>query len=163
MSNGACILAHFADQEKLTAAATKLSTDKAISRWDAVDGHVHLVAWSSDAKVARGSITKLDGVDQVTAYETAQATTATTPLDPSRCYAYVFVETEEAKRSQVAKALGEVPEIVTCTTARGGCDIIAIVSGETFSHVDAVIRDRIRPLDGILRLKHNRIIDLKQL
>ena len=163
MSNGACILAHFADQEKLILAATKLSADRAISRWDAVDGHVHLVAWSSDVKSARGSIAKLDGVDQVTAYETAQATAATAPLDPSRCYAYVFVEAEEAKRIQVGKALSEIPEIVSCTAARGGCDIIAIVSGETFSQVDAVIRDRIRPLDGVLRLKHNRIIDLKQL
>jgi len=161
MSNGACILAHFADQEKLILAAAKLSADETISRWDAVDGHVHVVAWSADLNAARGSIATLDGIDQVTAYETTTPTAA--PADPSRCYAYVFAEIEEAKRKQVTMALAEIPEIISYTPARGGCDIIALVGGETFSLVDAVIRDRIRPLNGILRLKHNRIIDLKQL
>ncbi len=162
MSNGACILAHFADQEKLVPAAAKLAGDKTITRWDAVDGHVHLVAWSTDGKAARGSISALDGVDRVTVYETTPAA-VTVPADSTRCFAYVFVETESAKRDQVINALGQISEIVSSTAASGGCDVIALVGSETFSHVDAIVRDRIRPLDGVIRLKHNRIIDLRQL
>jgi DNA-binding Lrp family transcriptional regulator len=162
MSNGACILAHFADREKLIPAAAKLAEDRAVTRWDAVDGHVHLVAWSSDMNAARGAVTALDGVDRVTAYETTPAA-VTVPADSTQCFAYVFVETETAKRDQVIKSLGQITEIVSTIAASGGCDIIALVGGETFSRVDAVVRDRIRPLDGVLRLKHNRIIDLRQL
>lgn len=163
MSNGACILAHFADQEKLIPAAAKLSADSAITRWDAVDGHVHVVAWSADSKKARESIAGLNGVDQVTAFEITQPALAAPQLDRSLCYAYAFVEIEKSKIDSVSRALAEIPEVISCSSARGGCDLIAIVGGETFSRVDAVIRDRIQPLNGVLRLKQNRIIDLKQL
>ncbi|PWB73907.1 hypothetical protein C3F09_04610 [candidate division GN15 bacterium] len=162
MSKGACILAHFADQEKLIPAAAKLSADRAISHWDAVDGHVHLVAWTSEPQAARDSIGTLEGVDRVTAYETAQPSSPIAP-DPALCHAYVFIEAENAKRDQLMKALAGISGVTSVTAARGGCDLIALVSGETFSRVDVVIRDRIRSLDGVLRLKHNRIIDLKQL
>lgn len=163
MSTGACILAHFVDPEKLIPAAAKLTADDAITRWDAVDGHVQLVAWAADVKSARTTITGLAGVDQVTAYESSSIANMTAPQDGSRCYAYLFFEVESSKLDMVARALTEIPEIIATAPARGGCDFIALVAGESFSQVDSVIRDRVRPLDGVLRLKQNRIIDLKQL
>lgn len=163
MTDGACILAHFSDQEKLIPAAAKLTADETISRWDAVDGHVQMVAWTADSKSARKVMSELAGVDQVITYESSAVARMVAPQDASRSYAYIFLEIEPSKLDQVAESLGAIPEIVTSVPARGGCDFIALVAGETFSRVDAVIRDRIRSLDGILRLKQNRIIDLKQL
>ena len=163
MSTGACILAHFTDPEKLIPAAAKLTADDAITRWDAVDGHVQLVAWAADVKSARTAIAGLAGVDQVTAYESPSIANMAAPQDTSQCYAYVFLEVEESKLDAVAASLKEIPEIIATVPARGGCDLIALVAGDSFSQVDGAIRDRVRPLDGVLRLKQNRIIDLKQL
>jgi DNA-binding Lrp family transcriptional regulator len=83
--------------------------------------------------------------------------------DPSLCYAYVFIETEKAKLNSVKKALENIDQVVFCSHTDGGCDLVAVIKGENFSEVDRVIAGKIRVLDGILRLKHNRIIDLKQL
>lgn len=162
MSSGACILAHFADQEKLVSAAAKLSADKSITRWDAVDGHVQLVAWSPNSTLARESIARLDGVDQVTALEITPPIVPA-QLDHSQCFAYVFIEIDKSKTATVSTALAGIPEVVSSSPARGGCDLVVLVGAETFSRVDRVIREQIRPLDGVLRLKQNRIIDLKQL
>src|SRR5512138_2639378 len=142
MSSGACILAHFADQEKLVPAAAKLTADEAITRWDAVDGHVHVVAWTDDAKSARNAMNGLAGVDEIIAYESSSIAKMIAPLDPARSYAYIFLEIEETKRDQVTKALGDIPDVVAFAPARGGCDLIALAAGETFSRVDSVIRDR---------------------
>jgi hypothetical protein len=43
------------------------------------------------------------------------------------------------------------------------CGIIGVLSAESFDAVDRTIDSAVRPLDGVLRLKRDWIIDLTQL
>ena len=43
------------------------------------------------------------------------------------------------------------------------CGILGILSADSFDDVDHAIETHIRPLDGVLRLKRDWIIDLTQL
>jgi hypothetical protein len=40
---------------------------------------------------------------------------------------------------------------------------VAALSGDTFEQIDRIVDRHIRPLDGVLRVKRDRIIDLTQL
>jgi hypothetical protein len=163
MSTGAYILAHFADLEKLVPAAEKMATEKSIVRWDAVDGHVNLVVKTSDGETVKSSLKSLPGVDHLSAYPIQQDASTGSKLDPSLCHAYVFIEAEAKKRDALKKALDGIEDVLSASLTTGGCDLVLVVKGATFAAIERTIAERIRPLDGILRLKHNRIIDLKQL
>lgn len=163
MSNGAFILAHFANQDSLIPAAQKLTGDKSVTRWDAVDGHVNLVVKTGDAGSAGVAIKAIPGVDRMFKYDIQQDFGNGATLDPALCHAYVFIETENGKRDQVCKALQAQDDVLACSATQGGCDLVAIVKGATFTAVDRTVEEKIRLLDGVLRLKHNRIIDLQQL
>ena len=163
MSNGAYILAHFANQESLIPAAKKLTGDKSVARWDAVDGHVNLVVKAGDSDGASAAVKALTGVDRTLRYDIQQDFGNGATLDPALCHAYVFIETENGKREQICKALQARDDVLSCSATQGGCDLVAIVKGPTFTAVDRTVEEEIRPLDGVLRLKHNRIIDLQQL
>jgi len=163
MSSGAYLLAHVASQEDLIPAAKQLSEIESVTRWDAVDGHVNIILKTSNIAEVKAALESVSGIDQTLAYNITGESGQDVTLDPSLCHAYLFIETEGAKRESIAKTLKSMTEVVSITSTSGGCDFVVVIKGATFSAVDHVINDYIRPLDGVIRLKHNRIIDLKQL
>ena len=77
--------------------------------------------------------------------------------------AYAFLEVEPAKADAIRRSLAAIPEVVSCTTTTGGCDLVAIITGGNFAAVDSTINEQIRMLDGILRLKSAYILELTKL
>lgn len=161
MSAGAYLLARFSDPEKLLPAAKLLQSADTVARWDAVDGHVHLVVRTHSAAPA-DSLRSLGGLEQLARFDITKDNDSGETFDPTLAHAYLFVETEPDKRETVAKAVTALPEVLFCSTTTGGCDLVAVIRGPRFSAIDNIIAEKIRPLDGVLRVKHDRIIDLRQ-
>jgi DNA-binding Lrp family transcriptional regulator len=86
-----------------------------------------------------------------------------TQIDPAMAQAYLFLEVEITKLYKVRTRLTAMPEVLFCSTTRGGCDLVALVTGGTFDAIDHIINDKIRMLDGVLRLKQNYVIELTKL
>jgi nitrate reductase NapAB chaperone NapD len=164
MSVGAYLLARFSDPEKMLPAVQTLEHLNPVTRWHAVDGHVHLVIKAGAAdRSLYDHLSKLDGIDQVTRYQITQDGENAVVLDPSMAHAYVFIETEPAETDNVRASLQKLDEVVFCSSTSGGCDIVAVVKGANFDAVNRTVLEKLRALDGVVRLKHDLIISLNQL
>ena len=162
--SAAYVLAKFGDPEMLVPAVTQLSSCAPVTRWDAVDGHVDLViSVSGSSKTLPDNIRNLSGLSELMSYDIDGASRPMRELDPDYVAAYLFIDAQPAQKESLFKKLSEMPEVLTCVGVSGGCDLVVVISAKTITALERTINDKIRPLDGILRLKHNHIIDLKQL
>jgi DNA-binding Lrp family transcriptional regulator len=164
MNIGRYLLARFSDSEKLLPAVTNLKTCEQVQRWDAVEGHVNLIIkLKSPAGALPEIIKKFDGLDELFSYDILADSEVNADFDPKYSYSYIFIESESAKIEKIRASLHATDGILFASSVRGGCDIVAIVKGDTFSSVDRIVNEKIRILDGILRIKVDRIIDLRQI
>jgi DNA-binding Lrp family transcriptional regulator len=162
--SAAFVLARFGDPEKLVPAVAQLDSCPPVTRWDAVDGHVQLViSINSTSATLPDAIRKLPGASEVMAYDIAGSMESSRTLSPDNVSAYLFIDAEPARKDKLTKAISGMPEVVSCVSVTGGCDLVVVISAETITMLGRIIDDKIRPLDGVLRLKHNHIIDLKKL
>ncbi len=161
--SAAFVLAKFADSEKLVPAIDRLQHCPPVKSWDAVDGHVHLVLRvDSSASALPDDLVRLSGVAQMTAYDIVNVDPRTAPAS-DEAKAYLFIDTDPVRKDSIMTNIRSLSETVCCTSVKGGCDLVAMVKGETISALERTIDEKIRPMDGVLRLKHNHVIDLKQL
>ncbi len=164
MSNGYYLLARFTNSEKLLPAVKLLSEVSGIIRWDAVDGQLHLVVRTDDN--VQASVVRFTALDEYAHIKTARLLSD----DPrknvsnnSTLRAYLFVEVEPRYRESVHLAVATLPGILSCAATEGPCDIVALMTGPTLSAIDRVIEEQVRPMDGVLRVKRDRVINLEQL
>jgi hypothetical protein len=75
----------------------------------------------------------------------------------------VFLEVEQGKLAFVRDRLATMEQVPFCSSKLDSNEIIAAVKGNTFESVDRTINEQIRPIDGVLRLKQDRVINLKQI
>lgn len=163
MSLGAYLLLRFSDSKQLLPAITRLKTCPQVQRWDAMEGHAHLVVrTSSPVSSPPEEIRQLAGLRDLVAHEILSGPTPP-GFKASLCHAYVFIETEPTKTPVIKSLLDGMPEVHSCVTVRGGCDLVVVVQGETFKSITTTVHQKISHLDGVLRLKMGRVIDLKQL
>ncbi len=163
MNLGAYCLARFTDPERLIPVATSLAQSDSIAHWDAVDGHVQLVFRTKGNTQVGADLLGIDGIDEVMRYEIVDDGEVGEPYSPELSYAYVFIETEPSKRDSVRALMTAIEDILWSSVTKGGCDIVAVVKGKSFDAVERIVGQKIRILDGVVRMKHDRIIDLKQL
>lgn len=154
------------DNERLLPVAAGLDSIKGLVSWQAVDGNANIVALiSGSADPLLDHLHKTAGEISMTMCETLpeQNNGAGPSFTSDCCYAWVFADIEESLRAGIQKQLSTIPQITNSWAARGGCDLVALVSGKTLDEVDRIISQQIQPLDGVLRLKRNRIINLNSL
>ena len=165
MSVGTYVLARFSDTEKLLPAIEKLKTCEQVRRWNAVEGHVHLIIKTKTSSASLpDTIKKLDGLSEILSYDIlSDGQGEDKDFDSKYCYSYVFIECESAKTEKIINSLQTEDGILFASSVRGGCDIVALVRGDTFSAIDRIVNEKISILDGILRMKTDRVIDLKQI
>lgn len=165
MSAAAYVLARFSHADKLIPAIAALKTCPQVQRWDAVEGrHFQLVLKISPPAVPLpNELRQIDGVRELTTFEILADVDHGAQLAPQVCHAYLFIECEPGKLASVTAVLDGLEQVATCSQVRGGCDLVVIVRGDSFQAIDRLVNDKIQHLDGILRLKKNRVIDLKQL
>ncbi len=162
--SAAFVLAKFTDSNQRLPAVTQLQSCPPVKRWDAVDGQFHLVLKvDGSAGALPEAVRKLNGLQPVAAYDIIGTDNCGPEATSDGTRAYVFVDAEPALKEGLVKTVREMPETICCSSVKGGCDLVAIISGESIQSIERTINEKIRPLDGVLRLKHNHIIDLKQL
>ncbi|MEE8575950.1 MAG: Lrp/AsnC ligand binding domain-containing protein [candidate division Zixibacteria bacterium] len=164
MSTGAYVLVKFNDREKLLPAVEALAGLPKISKWNAVDGYFNLILKleANDSSLIK-EIEKLDGCSELTSCELLSDNEAEGDLSPDYSYSYLLIETERYQQKAVQSSLEKLEAVTFCSPTSGGCDLVAIVKGETFDEIDHIVNGDIRRLDGILRLKQDRIIPLDRM
>jgi DNA-binding Lrp family transcriptional regulator len=162
----AVLILSIPDRERLVPVAEGLKSVKGVIAWQAVDGNANLVTLvEGSADPLLDYLHSTAGAVSMTMCEASTDPNGEQPLTFSSdlTQAWVFADVEEARKAEIQRRLRSIPEVSVMWAARGGCDLIALVSGKTLDEVDRVISQQIQPLDGVLRLKRNRIINLNSL
>jgi DNA-binding Lrp family transcriptional regulator len=73
---------------------------------------------------------------------------------------YVFLEIEKEKLENIYPTLYVNEQVVSCDCAKGKYDIVLLMQGTSFTEIDRNIQNKIKPLDGVLRIKESPIIKL---
>lgn len=73
---------------------------------------------------------------------------------------YVFLEIEKEKLEQIYPTLYINDQVVSCDCIAGKYDIVLLMQGASFAEIDRNILAKIKPLDGVLRIKEMPIIKL---
>jgi DNA-binding Lrp family transcriptional regulator len=164
MSAGCYLLARFDNKEKLLAAAKVLNDRKEIAGWDAVDGYYQLVVRAGgNAAETADFVRRLDGCTELARCEFGTANGSDAPPSDEPAQSYLFVEVQKDLKPRVAEALRQNPRIVSCVSTTGSFDLVAVAHGGTFDEIDRLVSDELRTLDGVLRLKQDRIIRLDRM
>lgn len=160
MSAGYYLLVRFDDRSKLPRAIETLDGLKSIQRWDAVDGYFSLVVKADDLSV-------LDEISQLEGFsETARCEIKTDNerlSNDSNAASYLFIETEEHRQNSLQNMLEQHEIIKFVSPIIGDFDLVAIIEAETFDKIDRVVNHELRLLDGVIRIKQDRIIHLDRI
>jgi DNA-binding Lrp family transcriptional regulator len=180
--NAVCsyVLVKIGDREKLVPAVEKLYINEQVLFCDAVDGDydlVLLVQGDTDRDLDRFITKEIKGLTGVHAVETCRLKTPpavitesasansgednpTGRYDGSKAQSYLFVETIEEHLPQVERELKALDSVVACDISRGKYPLVVILRAAGFDLIRKIIAEKIRPLQGVLRVKQSRIIKL---
>jgi len=163
MSTGALLLARLYDPEMLVPAAEFLEHSEIVECWNAVDGHVDLVAQlSAPPTQLLDQLRSLGGDQELDVIELSGGS-GKFLCNPIFCYSFVFLEVEPGNLKAIREHLATMEQVPFCSSREGMNEIIAVVYGNTFQAVDRIVTEQIRPIDGVLRLKQDRVINLRQI
>lgn len=164
MSKRFLLLASVTDHEQLVPATRSLSNLPGVEWWHAVDGHINLVVClNGDSGQVVNHLTSQAGTMPVATSEILSNGVPFPSLSTDDCHAWVFIEAEPARLDNIRRHIESVPGTLSTLTTRGACDLAALIKGPNSAMIDRTIDEQIRPLDGILRLKKNHIINLTTL
>lgn len=163
MSPGALLLARLSDPEHLVPAADVLEHSDIVECWNAVDGHIDLVAKLTAPPAALlEQMRSLADAENLHVVELSDES-GTMLCDPASCSCFAFLEVEQEKLASIRERLATIKEVAFCSSKKDSSEIIAAVSGSSFQSVERIIEEQIRPIDGVLRLKKDRVINLRQI
>jgi len=77
-----------------------------------------------------------------------------------RASSYVMLEIEKEKLEAIYPVLYFNDQVVYCDCVKGKYDILLLMKGTSFSEIDNTIKNKFKPLDGVLRIKEWPIITL---
>ena len=162
MSAGAYLLVKFNDREKLLPAIQSLNGADGISRRIAIDGDYSLLLKLKDKdESVLDRVRRLDGFSSVLFCELrADNEPDDSLIATDYSYSYVFIETEKDRKKSVQQELSNISEVAFCSLTTGDADLVALVKGQNFSTIDRVVNNQMRVIDGVVRLKQDRVIHL---
>ena len=163
MSNGSLLLARLSDPERLIPTAEVFEHSEFVECWNAVDGHVDLVAMiKTPASALPAQLRNLPGIDEMYVFDlTDDGAKLVCQLNLS--HSFVFLEVEADKLAQIRTKLKGLKQVIFCSQIESRNELVAVISGESFQSIDHTVNDQIRKTDGVLRLKQDRVINLKQI
>jgi hypothetical protein len=163
MSAGALLLARFSGPEGLVPAAEILEHSEIVECWNAVDGHIDLVAkLNAQPSELLEKLRNLAGVQEAVSLDLSDATGALV-CDPGSSHSFVFLDVERQKNSIIHAKLQALEAVAFCSSIHDGTELVAVVSGINFPAIDRTVNEEIRTIDGVLRLKQDRVINLRQI
>jgi len=164
MSTGAYAFLYFGDTEQLLPAIDTVQAMPAVTAWHAVDGHYHLVLTiDENGDALREQLNALPGLDKMLFCPVQKEISGGFTLETDSCYAWLTMEVDAEKSGAAQAAFEAFPDSVFRVLAFGEFGAVAVIEGATFEALDKIVDRDIRPLDGVLRVKRDRIIDLTQL
>lgn len=164
MNRSVFLLATLPGQDLFVPVVQGLGSVPGVISWQAVDGQANLlviVQGSSDPFFDH--LNRTTGRATVSLCEVVSEVNLPPVLSGELCHTWVFADVEPEKMAAIRGQITATAGVVMNMEARGGCDLIVLVSGPTLDQVDRTISHEIQPLDGLLRLKRNRIINLTSL
>jgi len=73
---------------------------------------------------------------------------------------YVMVESDREKKETVHRLLCSIDTVKSCDAVEGKFDIILFMESERFDDMDKVIKEQIKYMDGVLRIKECPVISM---
>ncbi|MFH0988657.1 MAG: Lrp/AsnC ligand binding domain-containing protein [bacterium] len=163
MSTGALILARLSDPEKLLSTAEFLERSEFVECWNAVDGHVDLVAKiKTSAANLPEQFQTLAGIDDLQVYDLTDES-GNLVCNPELSHAFLFLDIQPDTLNTVKSLLRTYKNIIFCSQVNGTSELIAVLNGTSFQEIDQIVNRGIRTIDGVLRVKQDRVINLKQI
>ena len=163
MSLGALLIASFSDPEGLLPAAEVLDHSSIVECWSAVDGHIDIVAkLSGQPSELLEQLQQLQGIEETQAFDLSDES-GLMVCDARTSHSFVFLDVERQKNAAICATLRKLEGIAFSSSTNDQNEIIAVVSGNNFQMIDRIVNDQIRTIDGVLRLKQDRVINLRQI
>ncbi len=164
MNSDCYLLIKFATKLNLVEAIEQLGLLPQVKGWDAVSGDFSLVVRvQGDTEPILNTLKDQDDSLESSVCHLTNPDDLSTIKAEDRPGSYIFVETEKDRLQEVAQALTKLDDVEYCHFTSGACDLVAVARADSFQMLERLVRDRIRPLDGVLRIKQNRIISLSTL
>jgi len=164
MSAGRYLLVRFTDREKLIPAIETIGDSEQISKWNAVDGHFSLVLkLKNNDQAFVETVSNLDGFAEASTCEIVDDKEQDAKPGDELNNSYLFIETAPDKQKAVLEILEKIDAVSFCSPCTGDYDLVAVIQGETFADIDRLVNEQFRMLDGVLRLKQDRIIYLDKI
>ena len=161
MSQGTYMLASFDSADRLLPAVETILTLSGIVRWHAVEGNHNLVVkLGSGTESTVEKLKKLDGLTDLKICPIRQDNEPTGALAETLPAVYLLMDVESSRKGSLVTELAELDMVRFCSETSGESDLVALATGESFAEIDGAVRNEIRLLDGVLRLRQYRIIDL---
>jgi hypothetical protein len=162
MSIGAYAFLAFEDPEQLLPAVDLVRSTTGVLYWHAIEGHYHL-AIAADTAEAAAALRSLPGLADAAVCTVANEVISAGSLSSEHTHAYISMEIAPDAQERLLGTLTADGGPQWSMLAATDCGIIGVLSAESFDAVDRTIDSAVRPLDGVLRLKRDWIIDLTQL
>jgi len=164
MSTASYAFLSFKETEMLLPAIDGIARMEAVRRWYAVEGHYHLALLLGETgEESEAELRAIPGVSELMLCPISEEIQEAPGELHDETYAFVIIEFDEKSRAALETELPEILKNHWRSLAFCECCIVGILAGEHFEQIDAVINGILRPLDGILRLKRDWIIDLTKL
>ncbi len=163
MSAGFYLLVRFDNRQKLPEIINRLDELTQVDHWNAVDGFFSLVLKvNDDPESVVSSLKEFDGSLQVAKCELV-SDVKTVETKDDFFQSFVFAELDKTKKDEIIAKIDKFDNVAACHTTKGDYDLVAYVQGETFDIIDRTVEDKIRVMDGVLRIKQDRIITLDKM
>ena len=159
MSRAAYLFLSISRKSDLVESASEVTSAKGLLRWDALEGQYQLVlklSGNGDSEFKR--IEQIDRVKEVVVCAADTDRETDNLLDPESCHSYLLIEADKENAPGIREAVEKHDEVVFCNETSGMFNIVAVIKGPSFDSIDKVIQMDIIPLDGVLRLKQERVI-----
>ncbi len=164
MSGTPLLLVRFTDRERLLPALQAIESLPEQPGRYALDGHYNLAVCLGDGMAElEPKLNEALQDAEITRLELAEPGACGQAPDPDACHVLLCLETAPSSADQAKSILGGMPGCAWCVKADGPYDLVAMLSGETFSALDKAIEQHIHPYPGIVRYKVNRVINLDEL
>jgi hypothetical protein len=157
------VLARFKDQEQLVPAVRSIDACPAVRHWYAVDGHVHLVMQIDSGPELPEPVKAMEQSAKLSSAAVVDGGYPDNTLDPMLCHAWLFAECEPGSSGKLREEFLKVPGIGSCSETDGAFQLACIIAGPSFDALQETVEHWILSLDGVVRVKQNRIIDLIRL
>ena len=162
MSAGYYLLVRFDDRSKLPLAVGVLESIDSIQRWDPVDGYYSLVIKTDDLSVSE-KVSQLEGFSELARCEIKDDNEVGMSGDDNSSSSYLFIETENHQQDSIQEQIKQCEGVMFVSPTIGDFDLVAVLGADNFDQIDRVVRKELRLLDGVIRIKQDRIIHLDRI